>query len=153
KMAQTVYGSGRAEAAEAAAAALAEGMAPESVGEAIALSANLLVLRDPGRQKADGYKGVGSLHGDSVGVHASDAANAWRKIARVSTPRNTVASLVVAAYHTAGQQGYAKREPLPWAEHLEKITSKDATELLREAEEAIKASDQARACACVQRYG
>jgi hypothetical protein len=153
KMAQTVYSSGRVEAADAVAAALAEGMAPEAVGEAIALAANQLVLRDPGRQKADGFKGVGSVHGDSVGVHASDAANAWRNIARVSNPRNTVASLVVAAYHTAGQQKHASREPLPWAEQLEKITARDAAALLREAEDAIKASDQARACAVVQRYG
>jgi hypothetical protein len=153
KMGQTVYGSGRAEAAEAVAAALAEGMAPEAISEAIALGANQLVLRDPGRQKADGFKGVGSVHGDSVGVHASDAANAWRNIARVSNPRNTVASLIVAAYHTAGQQKYAGREPLPWAEQLEKITAKDAPALLGEAEDAIKAGDQARACAAVQRYG
>jgi hypothetical protein len=153
KMSRTVYGGSREEAADAAAAALAEGMSPAAIGEAIALAANQLVLRDPGRQKADGFKGIGSVHGDSVGVHASDAANAWRNIARVSSPRNTVASVIVAAYHTAGQQGYAKREPLPWAEHLEKITTKEATALLREAEDAIKASDQARACAAVQRYG
>lgn len=153
QLAQTVYASGRVEAADAAAAALAEGMAPEAVAEAIALAANQLVLRDPGRQKADGFKGVGSVHGDSVGVHASDAANAWRNIARVSNARNAVASLIVAAYHTAGQQAYAQRKPVPWAEHLEKITAKDATTLLREAEDAVKAGDQARACAVVQRYG
>src|SRR5262249_1451212 len=152
KLAQTVYASGRGEAADAAAAALAEGMAPEAVAEAIALAANRLVLRDPGRQKADGFKGVGSVHPDPVGVPASDRANAWRNIARGSSPRNAAASLIIAAYHTAGQQGYAKREPLPWAEHLEKITAKDAAALLREAEDAIKAGDQARACAAVQRY-
>src|SRR5262249_33535344 len=42
KMGQMVYGSSRAEAADAVAAALAEGMAPEAVGEAIALGANML---------------------------------------------------------------------------------------------------------------
>jgi hypothetical protein len=153
KMAQTVYAGSRQEAADAAAAALAEGMSPEAIGEAIALAANQLVLRDPGRKEAVGVKGVGSVHGDSVGVHASDAANAWRNIARVSSPRNTIASMIVAAYHTAGQQGYAKREPLPWAEHLEKVTAREAAALLREAEDAVKAGDQARACATVQRYG
>ena len=79
------------------AAALADGIRPEAVGEAISLAANQLVLRDPGRRKeqASAGKPVGSVHGDSVGVHASDSANAWRNIARVSNPRNTVASLIV----------------------------------------------------------
>src|SRR5205807_1717724 len=104
QLAQTIYGSNRAKAAEAVAAALADGVAPEAVGEAISLAANQLVLHDPGRAKADTpAKPVGSVHGASVGVHASDAANAWRNIARVSNPRNTVASLIVGAYHTAGQ--------------------------------------------------
>jgi len=87
-----------------AAAALAEGMAPEAVAEAIVLAANRLVLCDQGRPKewAEAAKPIGSCHGDSVGVHASDSANAWRNIARVSNPRNTVASLMVGAYHTAG---------------------------------------------------
>ena len=43
-------------------------------------------------------KTVGSVHGNSVGVHASDAANAWRNIARVGNARNTFASLIVAAF-------------------------------------------------------
>ena len=43
----------------------------------------------PAAPKADAPgKPRGSVHGDSVGVHASDAANAWRNIARVSNPRN-----------------------------------------------------------------
>src|SRR5262249_32352378 len=40
RLAETVYGSSRARAAEAVAAALAEGMSPEVVGEAISLAAN-----------------------------------------------------------------------------------------------------------------
>ena len=43
---------------------------------------------------------MGSVHGNSVGVHASDAANAWRNIARVTNARNTFASLIVAAFQT-----------------------------------------------------
>jgi len=153
-LAQTVLTSNQEKAADAVAAALAEGMAPDAVGEAIALAAHQLVLRDPGRSdNRDAQKPKGSVHGASVGVHASDAANAWRNIARISDQRNTVASLIVGAYHTAGQLGQAGSQPLPWAEHLEKVTTRDPALLVRQTEEAIKAKDQARASALVQRYG
>src|SRR5262249_31617033 len=79
--------------------------------------------------------------------------NAWRNIARVSTPDNAIASLIVAAYFTAGwSAGYLKK-PYPRPEDLEKIKAKDAATLLRDAEAAIKERDQARAAALVQRYG
>jgi hypothetical protein len=154
-LAGTVYGPSRSAAAEAVAAALAEGMSPEAVGEAIALAANRLVLCDPGRTKSQVQPGKpeGSVHGASVGVHASDAANAWRNIARVSNERNTVASLIVAAYHTAGQSGGQMKQPHPLPEQLEKIQTKDPEAVLRDAEAAIRDKDQARACALVQRYG
>jgi hypothetical protein len=155
KLAETIYGSSGAKAADAAAAALAEGMSPEVVGEAISLAANRLVLCDPGRRKEQASEGKpeGSIHGASVGVHASDAANAWRNIARVSDARNTVASLIVGAYHTGGQSGGLNKEPYPLAEQREKIKAKDADTLLRDAEDAIKEKDQARAAALVHRYG
>jgi hypothetical protein len=152
-LAQTVYASSGPDAADAVAAALAEGMAPDAVGEAVSLAANQLVLRDPGRAVGDGNKYSGSVHGDSVGVHAQDAANAWRNIARVSNPRNAIASLLAAAYHTAGQKGRANRQPLPWAEHLEQITGQDPRALLDELDVAVRTKDQAVACAAVQRYG
>ena len=117
-MSQTIYASRREQAAEAVAEALAEGIAPEVIGEAISLAANQLVLHDPGRKQADSAaKPKGSVHGASVGVHASDAANAWRNIARVSDRRNTYASLIVGAYHTAGQAGGLNPQPYPFAEH------------------------------------
>ena len=47
-MSQTIFKSTPQQAAEAAAAALAEGMSPAAVGEAISLAANQLVLRDIG---------------------------------------------------------------------------------------------------------
>jgi hypothetical protein len=152
-LAKTIYGDGRAKAADAVAAALAEGMSPEDIGEAISLAANRLVLCDPGRQKAQDGKPVGSVHGASVGVHASDSANAWRNIARVSNMRNTVASLICAAFHTAGQHGGQSKEPFQLAEQLEKITTKDGETLLKETEAAVKGREQARAAALVQRYG
>jgi hypothetical protein len=154
-LSRTIYSGSRAQAAEAAAAALAEGMAPEAVAEAMVVAANRLVLCDQGRPKewvSEG-KPVGSCHGDSVGVHASDAANAWRNIAKVSDPRNVVASLIVGAYHTAGQLYHQNKEPYPLPEHLEKVKAKDAAGLLKEAEGAIRDKDQFGACAVVHRYG
>jgi len=155
RLAGIVYGTDRARAADAVAAALAEGFSPEAVGEAISLAANRLVLCDPGRKKSQVQPGKpeGSIHGASVGVHASDSANAWRNIARVSSARNTVASLIVGAFHTAGQSGGLAKEPHPQPEQLEKIKANDADSLLRETEAAIKERDQARACALVHRYG
>jgi hypothetical protein len=155
RLAETIYGGSGARAADAAAAALAEGMAPEAVGEAIALAANRLVLCDPGRrpEHASPGKPAGSVHGASVGVHACDAANAWRNIARVSDVRNTVASLIVGAYHTAGQSGGQSKQPQPLPEHLDKIKATDAATLLGDAEAAIKEKDQARTSALVHRYG
>ena len=152
-MSETIYGAGRDKAAEAVAMALAEGFSPEAIGEAMSLASAKLVLRDPGRAKDDGAKLKGSVHGDSPGVHASDSANAWRNIARVSNPRNTFASLIVGAYHTAGQSGGLNKEPFPLPEHLETITSKDGARLLADAEAAVKEKDQARAAALVHHYG
>jgi hypothetical protein len=155
ELSRTIFAGSREQAAEAVAAALAEGIDPAAVGEAISLAANQLVLHDPGRRPQDTLPGkpAGGVHGDSVGVHASDAANAWRNIARVSNARNTFASLIVGAFHTAGQSQSVSKEPYPFANLLEGIQDKDADLLLRQAEEAIKAQDQARACALVHRYG
>jgi hypothetical protein len=153
-LAHTIYSSDRSHAAEAVAAALAEGVAPETVGEAISLAANQLLLHDPGRRQADtSAKPKGSIHGASVGVHAQDAANAWRNIARVSNPRNVAASLIVGAYHTAGQSGGLTPKPYPFDEHREAVRDVAPDALLPETEAAIKANDQARACALVDRYG
>jgi len=71
----------RAHAADTAARALAEGFAPEASRSALSLAANGLLLHDPGRTTAEPGKPIGSVHGASIGVHASDAANAWRHIA------------------------------------------------------------------------
>jgi hypothetical protein len=154
RLSHTIYSAPQRQAAEAVALALAEGFSPEAVGEAISLAANQLVLHDTGRKKEDTpAKPKGSVHGASVGVHASDAANAWRNIARVSDRRNTMASLIVGAFHTAGQSGGLNAQPYPFAEHRDKVANVAADALLPEAENAIKAKDQARACALIHRYG
>jgi hypothetical protein len=154
KMSRLVFESTREQAADAVAAALAEGFTAADVGEAISLAANRLVLNDRGRKKqwSSKLKPTGSVHGDSVGVHASDAANAWRNIARVSNDRNALASLIIGAYHTAGQRGNVNDDPFH-AKALETVTTKDRDKLLSETKSAIRGRDQARASALVQRYG
>src|SRR6185295_8254067 len=127
QLTEVMYGTNREKAADAVAAALADGIAPASIAEAMSLAANMLVLRDPGRtaKQADKLRPEGSVHGASVGVHASDSANAWRHIAQVSNPRNTFASLIVGAFHTAGQSGGQIPKPHPMPEQLDKIETKD----------------------------
>ncbi len=160
RLGQTLFRSTPAEAAEAAASALAEGFLPSAVGEAISLAANQLVLRDPGRRPAqeDTGKPVGSVHGDSVGVHACDTANAWRNMARVTNARNTFACLILGAYQVARDRtiygaDLATLEPLPVPYHLARLTSTEPGALLAEAEAAIRGNLQGRAAAAIHRYG
>jgi len=155
KLATLIANSSPEQAADAMAAALGEGFSQADLGEALSLAANQLVLRDPGRpqQWSNADKPAGSVHGDSVGVHASDAANAWRNIAAASNPRNALASLIVGAYHTAGQAGRLKSEFYPTAEQLATVTATAPDVLLGDLEAAIMEKDQFRACAVVQRYG
>jgi hypothetical protein len=160
QMSQTIFKSTPPQAAEAAASALAEGMSPAALGEAISLAANQLILRDVGRQPRDEQPGkpLGSVHGDSIGVHACDSANAWRNMARVSRARNSFASLILGAYQvaldrTARGGDFLNWEPLPLARHLGGIKVTDADGLLRAAEEAIRGNLQATASAVIHRYG
>lgn len=152
ELAWTIFRSNRSQAADAAAQALAAGYAPDQVGEAMSVAANLLLLHDPGRAHADdGDKVKGSVHGASVGVHASDAANAWRNIAAVSDHRNTMASLLVGAYHTAGQS--PRVQPERWPLKLERVEAiADPAALLVQTDEAIRNRDQALAGAAAARY-
>jgi hypothetical protein len=160
QMSQTIFNSTPDQAAAAAAAALAEGMAPADLGEAITLAANQLVLRDQGRALREESPGkpVGSVHGDSIGVHASDSANAWRNLARVSNTRNCFASLILGAYQVSldrtGRGGdFLNWQALPIKRHLDEIKVTDPEALLREADDAIRGNLQAKAAALIQRYG
>jgi hypothetical protein len=160
QLSQTFFKSTPEEAADAAAGALAEGMAPDAIGEAISLTANQLLLRDNGRPQNQSSPGkpVGSTHGDSIGVHASDSANAWRNIARVSNARNTFACLILGAYQVAFDRtnrggDFQNWGPYPRSEARARVKAKDEAILLREMEEAIRAKEQALACALVYGYG
>ncbi len=153
EMSRTIYESSRADAARAVGRALAEGISPETVGEAISLAANEIILRQTSNR----------VHGDSRGVHASDAVNAWRNIARVTNERNRRASLIVAAYHVAGAGrsviiGQSSKSPLstdedPLSLFREKAAETSPRGLLGETEEAIRANDQFRAAAAILKYG
>ncbi|HEX6882405.1 MAG TPA: hypothetical protein VF530_03430 [Planctomycetota bacterium] len=150
-LAGTVHAGESAAAARAVARALAEGYDPEDVGAALSLAANRLLLNDPGRSKAEAGKPVGSVHGASVGVHASDAANAWRNLARAGGARNAFASLIAGAYHTAGQARWVGPEAHDVG--AEACTLADPARVLAEIEARIRAKDQAGACQAARRYG
>ncbi len=150
KLATTIFGSERAAAAEATAAALAEGYDPEDVGAAMSLAATRLLLFDPGLKEAQPGKPVGSVHGASVGVHASDAANAWRHVARIGSARNAHASLIAGAFHTAGQSSHVGAEA---NDHDAAPCSKEEPKaLLAEIDARIRARDQKAACQAARRY-
>lgn len=147
------------DAGKAAASALAEQFDPAVVGEAISLAASLLVLRDGGRLPMweDRLKPAGSVHGDSLGVHASDASNAWRNLARISSGRNTFACLIIGAWQVARDRNFGAShflpEPLPVRYHLDRLSANDADSLLAKLDEAVQNNLQAHATAIVHRYG
>jgi hypothetical protein len=160
EMARTIFEGSHDHAAEAVASALAEGMAPAAIGEAIALAANQLILRDVGRTKGDAQAGkpIGSVHGDSIGVHACDSANAWRNMARASNARNSAACLILGAFQVAFDRDnrggdFLHRSPNPLPEALEAVRSIEPAALLGELPSAIRGNDQVRACALVHRLG
>ncbi|MGE3804960.1 MAG: hypothetical protein AB7K24_09840 [Gemmataceae bacterium] len=159
QLAKTLFKSAPAQAAEAVAVALAEGFHPDDVGEALGLAANQIVLREKGRAKnrVEGNKPLGSVHGDGTGVHACDSANAWRNIARVSNQRNTAVCLILGAHQMAKDRddggNMAAWEPYPLADVRDRVKTDKADVLLRMAEEAIRGNDQQLATAAVQRYG
>ena len=154
QLAQTFFAGTREQGAEAAAEALAEGFAPEDVGEAMSLAANLLILNDPGRPQkwASDKKPKDSVHGASIGVHASDAANSWRNIARVTNHRNRVCSLIVGAWHTAGQTGHVTDTPFAFDVDAIKPKQLDDNALLAKLNNAVQSKDQARAMAVVKSW-
>ena len=130
-------------AAEIAAAAIAEGIDPEVIGEAISLASNLLTLQQG--------SGKWRTHGTSAGVHSADATNAWRYMVRAAQTRHAIPSLIIAAYHSAQHDPFfTPRYPL--GEHRETIRTTDAAALLAEAEDAVRNNDQGHASAASAIY-
>ncbi len=159
-LSRTIFEGSAEQAADAAAAALAEGMSADAIGEAISLAANQLVLRDAGRtpREAQPNKPVGSVHGDSIGVHACDSANAWRNLARVSNPRNNAACLILGAYQVAFDRVNRGGDFLHWsarplAADLEPLRESRPNVLLDQLDTAVRSNDQSHACAVTYRLG
>lgn len=158
-MSQTIFRGTPAQAGEAVAAALAEGFTPEALGEAISLAANQLVLRDNGRTREEApHKPIGSIHGDGIGVHACDSANAWRNLSRVSNGRNKALCLVLGAYQVAEDRPQRGGDFLNWQPYPREDARTAVRDVQRDAvlpalHDAIRQREQARACALVHRYG
>ena len=149
RLAGEIFAAERDDGARAMAAALAEFQAA-ALGEALSLAAVRLLLQDPGRSRAEEGKPVGSVHGASVGLHACDAARAWRCVARSVAPEERAATLIAGAYHTAGQSGRVGAQDFPWRERRADL-SDERGDLPRQLEEAIRGSDQALAVAACDR--
>lgn len=160
ELSRTIFDGSPDDAAGAVAAALAEGYRPEAIGEAMALAANEIVLRDPGRIPAWEVPGktVGSVHGDSTGVHASDSANAWRNLSKAGSGRHAAACLILGAWQVARDrsargQALLESQPVPIKWHSDKITEKDSGKLLAMLDETVRSRMQAQAAAIVHRIG
>jgi hypothetical protein len=159
EMSMTIFRATPERAADAVAAALAEGFDPTAIGEAISLATNQLVLRDNGRPNAEGpNKPAGSIHGDSIGVHACDSANAWRNMAGAANARNKVVCLILGAWQAARDRGnrggnFLTWEPYPRQDARDAARDLEPARLLAALEDAIRNRDQARASAIVARYG
>ncbi len=157
-LANTLFRSTPEQAADAAAAALAEGFDPAAVSEAIALAANQLVLRDNGRAQAEGpNKPIGSIHGDSIGVHGCDSANAWRNLSRAGNARNKVVCLIMGAWQVARDRSdrggnFLNQSPYPREDASREIRKLANDRLLPSLEDAIRGNSQIRAAAITHRY-
>lgn len=144
ELARTIYNGPPERSADAVAAALADGVDPEVVGEAISLASNMLCLR----QGTENWR----THGDSAGVHSSDATNAFRNMARNTDTKHAISGLIVAAYHSASHKPF-QGDAYPLENHRGSIKATDAVGLLAECEDAVRANDQGRASAAIQIYG
>ncbi len=145
-------------AAEIAAAALADGMSPESVSEALSLAANQLLLRDNGRPRDEApNKPAGSVHGDSIGLHGCDTVNAWRNLARAANRHNKAVCLILGAWQVARDRSargdFVHWQPYPRQDARDAVRDLANDRLLPTLEDAIRNRDQARAAAVAWKYG
>ena len=151
EVANVLVFSSREDGAAAMAEALASGASTHDVTEALCLASTRLLLHDPGRAKGSAGKPKGSVHGASVGVHASDSALAWRGIAESLEGESRAAALLAGAFHTAGQGGAVGREVYPYAAELDSVAKIEAAGLAGALAEAARGGDQRRAGAVAHR--
>ena len=160
QFAQQIFSGTADQAAEATAAAIADGIDAPWIGRAITLAANQLVLRDRGRTPREESPGkpVGSVHGDSIGVHATDSANAWRNLSMHSNGRNQKACLILGAYQVAYDRvsrggDFLNWDPLPVNYQYERVQESEPVKLIELLNDAIKNNMQAQAAAVTAKYG
>lgn len=153
ELAQFIFASSRDEAARRVADELGAGVSRDDIGEAMSLAAVRLLTHDPGRSYGEAGKPKGSVHGASVGLHASDSANAWRGIADATGPVDANACLITAAWHTGGQSRRMETSQPFHARSRAVATEVAEEQLLGAIEEAIRGGDQPLSCALAERYG
>ncbi|MAG55006.1 MAG: hypothetical protein CMJ83_01815 [Planctomycetes bacterium] len=144
---RAIYDGTPANSARLVARALKAGYGFEDVGAAASLASNELILRQV-RDRRGNLK----VHGASRGVHATDATNAWRNIARVSKPRHAAASLMIAAYHACKDGLYRGTDALPHAKHLAAVTTQEPAKLLDRMASCIRDQDHGGTTAAIHRY-
>lgn len=159
RLSETIFRGTPDQAADAAGAALAEGVSPDAIHEAISLAVNQLVLRDSGRRQNEVQqnKPLGSVHGDSIGVHACDSANAWRNLARAGNDRTKMICTVVGAWQAADDRGNRGGDFLTWTPYprddvRREVENVAQANVLTALGEAIRAREQPRACALTARH-
>ena len=153
-LAHELANASRKQGAARVAAALAEGVTPDAVGQALSLAATQLMLRQRPRTNASPGKPVGSVHGAGTGVHGSDTAAAWRGMARFGSERQRKLALVAGGYHVAGQSGHVAPEHFAF-EGVE-VEGEDEQALLGMLRECLAVQDQAgaaRAASCYAQEG
>lgn len=146
------------DAAQSVAARIRDGFDPEALGEALSAAACHLVLCDAGRPPywEDRGKPAGSVHGDSVGVHASDSANAWRHMATVCRGPARYACLILGAWQIARDRAnyhHFLKEDLPASHQRRAFASLAPSDLLVRLEQAIRENMQGQAAAIADCYG
>ena len=130
----TIYNATKFGASQAVAEAMAEGVAPKSICQAISLACNQLTLRQSGNPLR--------THGASAGVHSSDAANAWRHMVSKANDLNQKVGLLVSAWHT-GRYDQWSTGPYPLESHFDQIKTDKADQLIGICEESILATIKA----------
>lgn len=143
----------RSEGARMVGEALAQGVPEAAIGEVISLAGAELILRDPGRARAEASKEKpeGSVHGASTGVHASDSALAWRSLGTLGDWQQRARTWVTAAYHIAGQGSDHRKDCPGLNEAREELKSRPPEKPEDQLELAIRAGDQARSVALAER--
>ncbi len=151
RLTECIFKYGRDDTARLVAKELARGVMRDQVGEAISAAGAHLILHDRGRTRAETNKPLGSVHGASPGVHASDAAHAWRGIASVTSNTEANASLITGAWHTAGQVHRVDKDRMFHESAREEVSEFSREQVLGALTEVVQGGDQKLAPALVER--